>query len=808
MNQYKRAKLNKILIIVASVLVVIAIIATSFYIALRNKKDENIIDYEDTIVGKNYFVDITINLENKQIKRDETETTLQEEFDIDDNQANLILSSTEELKNFFENSTIEVKIEEGIAHLTDTYQTKKILLEADQVKDNFDALEESKIQDGLYILKYDTQKRTKAAYEYLKSQGWVKKVQTDEISLIKTINDESQTVYGQVTESEDTEYKSYGVNAMGLDNYQKIIKENGNPAEVVVATIGYGAQIDNQYFENKISEDYYNFIENSKDIYETIPQGSRVLEVIKESTTDNIKITPLVVINDENYTTTSSIIQAISYATQTADVICYEFIQKQNYMINLVLQNAFKENVPVCCVTKMTTDDEEMFPANNATTIAVSSVDKSLKTTSYSGSGDYIDFVASSTDVEEIFDKSSTVSKWSGAQYSNAHIVSAIALIKTYNKDYTILEIYNMIRNYCKDLGDEGKDNIYGYGYPDFSSLKISDIDKNPPEIQEVNFSDENWELVKYVQIKAIDNIKIYGWAVTKSKNAPNEWNKLETNSNTLDIAEEISENGTYYIWVTDSAGNASYMNIEVTKIDKIAPNIQYTIDDSKKDTEKYVTINVTATDEQSGLHEMSYSWDKQSWGSDNNTLKVTENGRYKVYVRDALENISEKEIVVNSLPQEGTARIEDGTIIKSIVVSSKWEGNTNKEVSITFNNNLNIESWKITDSNVMPKEFEATEDENEPETDEDIDLENSNNLNTINNIENNIAGNYITNSINETTNNTQTTVTATNNDTLQGYTNLTVTVSLKANKKYYAWIKDKEGNVISQAFTISKTEI
>ena len=119
-------------------------------------------------------------------------------------------------------------------------------------------------------------------------------------------------------------------------------------------------------------------------------------------------------------------------------MLCYK---KKNYMIELLLQKAFKENVPVCCVTKAEKENEEIFPANNSTTIAVSSVDKDLKTTSYSGNGEYIDFVASSTDVQEIFNTSSTVSKWSGAGYSNAHIASLIALIKTYNKQATILEI-------------------------------------------------------------------------------------------------------------------------------------------------------------------------------------------------------------------------------------------------------------------------------------------------------------------------------------------------------------------------------
>ena len=172
--------------------------------------------------------------------------------------------------------------------------------------------------------------------------------------------------------------------------------------------------------------------------------------------------------------------------------------------------------MPVCCVTKNGEENEEIFPANNSTTIAVSSIDKDLKTTSYSGNGEYIDFVASSTDVQEIFNTSSTVSKWSGAGYSNAHIASLIAMIKTYNKQATILEIYNILRNYCRDLGTQGRDSTYGYGFPDFTGIKISDIDKTLPEIKELVIDEEKWEKTKAINVKGSDNIRIYGWNVTK----------------------------------------------------------------------------------------------------------------------------------------------------------------------------------------------------------------------------------------------------------------------------------------------------
>ncbi len=778
MNQYQRAKLNKILIISAIVLGVIAIVATSFYIVLKNKRNNQKVNYDDTIIGKNYYIDIVIDMENKKVKRDDKETTLQEEFGIDPSKAEIMLYSPNDVKTYFENSTVEVETEEKKIHLKNPYQTKTLIVEADEIEDDFDAEEQIAIQDGLYILKYDTQKRTKAAYQYLQGQQGIKKIELDEVSIVNTINDESQTVYGD-NQNGNEQTKDFGISYMGLDKYKNLIKENGNPSQVVVATIGYGAAIQNTYLKDRINEDYYNFIagaENAKDVHETIAQGSRMLEVIKESTTENVKIMPLVVINDEYYTTTASIIQAIKYATEKSDVICYEFVHKHNYMINLCLKNSFSKNVPVCCITKNGEENESIYPAEDSTTIAVSSVDKNLKTTSYSGKGAFIDFVASSTDVKEIFNSSSTVSRWSGAGYSNAHIAGAIALIKTYNKNYTILEVYNTIRNYCRDLGEQGRDNIYGYGFPNFSEIKMSDIDKQDPQITEASVDNEKWEKQKIFKLKATDNIRIYGWNVTKTDKVPNDWKTTETITNTIDVTEELKDNGKYYIWVTDSAGRVSYLDKEITKIDKIGPKITSNIDDSKKETEKFVTINITATDDESGLHQNAYSWDKQNWAKDNNNLKVTQNGTYTVYVRDSLENISEKKITINSFPKEGEAEIDAGLVIKEIKVSSKWEGDKNQEVTITLNNNLNIQKWQITESDFPPRDFIDSQDENN----------NSNNINLQNTVTNNISS---------------------NNNAIpnQGYSNMTITVALNANQKYFMWIKDVQGNVISQGFTIKK---
>ena len=141
-------------------------------------------------------------------------------------------------------------------------------------------------------------------------------------------------------------------------------------------------------------------------------------------------------------------------------------------------------------------------------------------------------------------------------------------------------------------------------------------------------------------------------------------------------------------------------------------------------------------------------------------------------------KNISEQKITINSFPKEGTADINNGTLIKSINVSSNWSGNTNKEVIIILNNNLNIEDWEITELDEMPARFRPTQYEDE--------------TNVLNTTQNSIAQNTTVNNSSTSRNS-------------QGSTNVTITAELDANIQYYLWVKDKSGNVVSQGFTIRK---
>lgn len=809
MRRKTRTKVKKGLII-AGITIGVILLIIGIIIAIKLHQQPEI-SYDDGITCKNYFKQITINLSNKEVKRDNIETSLKEEFNLSDEEENLAFSSMDEMRKLLSNSVFDISENGQTFTIKNLYQTKSIIVKSKNVKETVDREEVTQISENLYVLSFYSEKLTKAMYNYYKDKDYIEKIYYDDVTINKQINDISQTMYGG-TEVDLNNHHSLGATVMGLDNYNNIINENGNPKDIVIGTIGYGINYQNEFFNERISDNYYNFVLNNKDISETIAQGSRIAEVLVDSTTNNVKIMPLVTVTEEGYTSTSSILKAIAYAAKNSDVICYELINTQSEPIDLALESCFKENVPVSCVSsnsqyETSTENSEKeenskegdYPANHGMTIAVSSLDREMNLADYSGKGDYIDFSAPSTDVEEIFSNSANISRWSGAQYSNAQIAATIALIKTYSKDATILDIYNFLRNFSEDLGDEGKDELYGYGCPKFQNLTIGDIDKTSPEFKEVTFENDTWEVVKQVKIVANDNIRMKDWAITKNENGPDdkEWNAMQAVTPDLDVSSTLTENGKYYIWIRDIAGNTATKEIQIDKIDNTPPEIAYTIN---KDTlaSGYVTITVTAEDSQSGLYDSPFSWDKITWSQENSTRTIKENGRYKVYVEDNLGNISEKEILVDCFPQAGTFELKDGNIITNMKVSANWIGNTNNDVEIELNKDLDIAGWQITTDENTPSEFVAVEGAN-------VIVENNNN-NSSNNTS--LPNNVVIDGNIQASNTTVQENTQSQIQVIPRTEPIVLHTTLDIDKTYYFWTKDSYGNTAYQAFVIHKAVI
>ena len=289
---------------------------------------------------------------------------------------------------------------------------------------------------------------------------------------------------------ETSDYNSWGIEKMGLDNAIEVTNAKDLP-EVVVAVLDTGCDMDlmNKYYPGKVKETY-NALEGSTEIMEdTNGHGTHVSGTIAEGTPDNVKIIPIKLSIDGNIDTID-IINSINYVTynEIADVMNMSF---GGYGRSTAEENAIKAANSKNIITVAAAGNENTnlnhYPSAFNTTISVSSVDSSLTKSSFSNYHQTVDFTAPGTGIKSIMGKDTDIANnngnneddehetINGTSMATPHVAAAVAVLKSYNKNLTITDTINLLKKHVIDLGTGGKDNLYGYGFVTLANAEFCD---------------------------------------------------------------------------------------------------------------------------------------------------------------------------------------------------------------------------------------------------------------------------------------------------------------------------------------------
>ncbi|WP_426350418.1 carboxypeptidase-like regulatory domain-containing protein [Alloiococcus sp. CFN-8] len=173
------------------------------------------------------------------------------------------------------------------------------------------------------------------------------------------------------------------------------------------------------------------------------------------------------------------------------------------------------------------------------------------------------------------------------------------------------------------------------------TSETTDNIDAEAPTITEVQASEE-WNASRNtVTFQATDNrklTKVY-YSVTDEYEEGLE-GLIELDGTDGRYSFQVTENGEYYIFAVDEAGNVGRASVEVDRIDNKRPEIKNVEKSTKGQWDNgSVNIYITAEDSQSGVSKVFYSTKYQTYEeaeSKNGLIEaVYENGRYIIEVPD-----------------------------------------------------------------------------------------------------------------------------------------------------------------------------
>ena len=343
----------------------------------------------------------------------------------------------------------------------------------------------------LGLLQYETRADAEKAQKIIRSEGLV--AEGDAIS--ELIGDEITDIptgtplsIESTPESEKGNINPRGSNFLGTSQY--INKLNPSDEEIIVAIVDTGVMYDHTAIADRF---YSTGVDLSADkafdaYYDTEMSGqyyghaTMVSGIIADNTPNNVKILPYkAVAFGESYAEASNIVIGINNAVDAgAKVInislstsgCYEYFER-------AIANARSKGVCVCASAgNNSMEVTDRYPACSTYAFTISALESDFQTlASFSNYGGAIDFTAPGRYIRSTspVNGESGFKNGSGTSFSSPYVAACCACIKCEDKNMARDEVYQVLRDFVQDIGDEGYDFSFGYGAPYLGDMEYTD---------------------------------------------------------------------------------------------------------------------------------------------------------------------------------------------------------------------------------------------------------------------------------------------------------------------------------------------
>lgn len=309
---------------------------------------------------------------------------------------------------------------------------------------------------NLHILSYTDVKVCESAYQAFTENGYT--VEYDEVLLAP----EEEETDGEAVQSTDTTLEEESKTAEPTKKKKQ---------EIVVALIDTGVDTSSELLKGRVKENG-----ETEDVH---GHGTLMAEIIASQTPENVKILPIQAFDEKGKGTVSTTYLAILEAIDNkVDVINLSVSGAgTSPMLESAIKKAKEAGILVVVAAGNEAQDTAGFlPGNIEDAITVSATDETpVFAKEYSNYGEQVDFSAVGTVKKDngTEDTADDVT-YTGTSVSAAYVTSYAAWILSENVN---ADVEKCLRASATDLGEEGKDVYYGYGYLTKENL-VSDLDR------------------------------------------------------------------------------------------------------------------------------------------------------------------------------------------------------------------------------------------------------------------------------------------------------------------------------------------
>lgn len=352
------------------------------------------------------------------------------------------------------------------------------------------------------ILSFSTEQETSFAYEMLCKDSSLNVIIDSKISASSAGN-LGLTSYSQ-------SYENWGIDAIGADDMNEYLLENGSSEELVVVVLDSGINVSHPFFNNRllidsngdiVGKSYYTTTnESESDFDDDNGHGSHVSGIITSLTPSNVKILPIKILNDKGSGDFLYFVMALERVdevySEQYNIACVNISaggatnSYYSSQMDALFQSLSEKGIlTVVAAGNDQLDSSGYMPANSEYVITVSAVKQNGNTfefdKSYSNFGSSIDISAPGTEIYSAYLDNYCV-RMDGTSMAAPQVSGAVALLclnsKYWSGDtpiYTADQIKAELLENVVDLGDEGWDKFYGYGMIDFTYYNVEDRNRD-----------------------------------------------------------------------------------------------------------------------------------------------------------------------------------------------------------------------------------------------------------------------------------------------------------------------------------------
>ncbi|WLR51757.1 S8 family peptidase [Bacillus tianshenii] len=160
----------------------------------------------------------------------------------------------------------------------------------------------------------------------------------------------------------------------------------------------------------------------------------------------------------------ANFVNAVNWAIEhNMDIIHFSWsTDEYSSELEAALKRAYKHNILIVG-SAGNTQSGVRYPAKFPYVIAVSAIAPNLQKAGFSNFGPEIEFTAPGTGMYSL-NTNQSYARTSGTSLAAPHVTGILALMKEAYPEKTNMELRAMLQAHAKDIGEEGRDDLYGYG--------------------------------------------------------------------------------------------------------------------------------------------------------------------------------------------------------------------------------------------------------------------------------------------------------------------------------------------------------